>query len=339
MKTAGSMLIDLTEAVYDLEKEDAAWVPDLLATARPFLDHGLGIAAATYSLAPDAAAPVVHQKFSAGGVPDLQARSSRVEAEWPREVFVELMRPGHVSTLSEVAAKHPIVLEAYARHFDGVRDVFGITAVDPNGLGLLLVALLPEVTTLKGRELRLWRMMGAHLAAGHRLRRGLSGRDAGSDLPHGAEAVIDPTHARLTDAAGEGKTRDAASALREAAVRIDRARGSARSADPAEALAMWKALTDGRWSLVDWFDTDGRRFVLALPNAPEVTDPRGLSERESMVATYAMHGDTVTLIGYRLGLSKGTVSATLKRAMRKLKVKNQAQLIERFSALANACEG
>ena len=28
-------------------------------------------------------------------------------------------------------------------------------------------------------------------------------------------------------------------------------------------------------SLVDYFDTDGRRFVLALPNSPHVTDPRG----------------------------------------------------------------
>ena len=95
---------------------------------------------------------------------------------------------------------------------------------------------------------------------------------------------------------------------------------------------MWKSLTDGRWSLVDWFDSDDRRFVLALPNAPKVIDPRGLSERESLVVTYAVQGDSVKLIGYRLGISKATVSGVLKRAMRKLGVKTRAQLIQRFSA-------
>jgi DNA-binding CsgD family transcriptional regulator len=89
---------------------------------------------------------------------------------------------------------------------------------------------------------------------------------------------------------------------------------------------------DGRWSLVDWFDSDGRRFVLALPNTPEVVDPRGLSERENLVATYAIHGDSGKLIGYRLGISKASVSTALHSAMHKLGVKTRAQLIERFRA-------
>lgn len=338
MKIAGSALIDLTEAVYDLEKEDAAWVPELLRVATPFLDHGLGLGAATYTLASEAPELVMHQKFTVGGVPDLGARCDRVAAEWPREVYTELMRPGFVATLSEVASQHPIMLESYARHVEGLKDVFGITAVDANGLGLLVVAFLPEVTKLRGRELKLWRMMGAHLAAGHRLRRGLTGRSNEAALPHGAEAVIDPSRARLTDAIGEATTGKGAAALRAAAVRIDRARGPTRGEDPLEALQTWQALTEGRWSLVDWFDTDDRRFVLALPNAPNVTDPRGLSDRESVVATYAMRGDTITLISYKLGLGKGTVSSTLRRAMRKLRVRNQAQLIERFGTLAQAAE-
>jgi DNA-binding CsgD family transcriptional regulator len=45
-----------------------------------------------------------------------------------------------------------------------------------------------------------------------------------------------------------------------------------------------------------------------------------------------MHGDSVKLIGYRLGMSRTSVSSSLKRAMRKLGVRTQAQLIERFRA-------
>jgi DNA-binding CsgD family transcriptional regulator len=332
MKRASTTLIELTEAVYDLEMEDGAWIPNLLQVGLPILDHGLGVVAMAYTRDPSAPDFTVHQKFSLLGPSDLLARLDRVLGEWSREVYRELLRPGIVSSLSEAAADHPECLQAYRKHIDGCRDVFGMTAVDPNGLGILLIAFLPEVTRLKGRERELWRMLGAHVAAGHRLRRAMVTAERTTGLPRDAEAVIDPTRLRLTDAAGLAQHKEAAKALREAAVRIDRARGKTRKTDPGAALEMWKSLTEGRWSLVDWFDNDNRRFVLALPNAPQVTDPRGLSERESLVATYAMHGDSAKLIGYRLGISKTAVSSALTRTMRKLGVKTQAQLIERFHA-------
>jgi DNA-binding CsgD family transcriptional regulator len=313
MVRASSTLIELTEAVYDLETEDAAWIPNLLRVGLPLLDRGLGVAAAAYTLNPNAPDFVVHQKFSCGGPPDLVARVDRVAGEWPREVYAKLMQPGIVATLSELTKDHPEVLEAYGRHVAGCRDVLGMTAVDPNGL-----------------ERDVWKMLGAHLAAGHRLRRAVVAGQEPRDLPHNAEAVIDPTRLKLTDATGAAENKDAAKALRDAAVQIDHARGKLRKSDPAAAIEMWKSLTDGRWSLVDWFDSDRRRFVLALPNTPKVVDPRGLSERESLVATYAVQGDSGKLIGYRLGISKSLVSTALKGAMRKLGVKTRAQLVERF---------
>jgi len=329
---ASSTLIDFTEAVYDLEMEDGAWIPNLLQVGLPILDHGLGVAAMAYTRDPSAPDFIVHQKFRASGPPDLIARLDRALSEWFREVYRELLRPGLVASLSNVAADHPECLEAFRRHIDGCRDAFGMTAVDPNGLGILVIAFLPKVTALNGRERELWKMVGAHVAAGHRLRRAMVTAESTTELPRDAEAVIDPTLFQLTDAAGPAQNKQAANALREAAVRIDRARGKTRKSDPAAAIEMWTALTDGRWSLVDWFDTDGRRFILALPNAPEATDPRGLSEQESLVVTYAMSGDSIKLISYRLGISKGTASGALKLAMRKLGVKTRPQLIERFRA-------
>jgi DNA-binding CsgD family transcriptional regulator len=95
------------------------------------------------------------------------------------------------------------------------------------------------------------------------------------------------------------------------------------------ALATWKALVDGRWSTVDWFDSDSRRFILAIPNAPEVIDPRGLTERERQIVTYAAFGHTNKLIGYRLGLSRSRVSTLLRSAMRKMGLRTRAQLVQR----------
>ena len=80
--------------------------------------------------------------------------------------------------------------------------------------------------------------------------------------------------------------------------------GSQESCKPDAALQIWKALVWGRWSMVDWFDSDDRRFVLALPNSPSISDPRGLSEREREVVAYAVLGESGKVIGGRLALSK-----------------------------------
>lgn len=118
--------------------------------------------------------------------------------------------------------------------------------------------------------------------------------------------------------------------MRDAAIRIDRSRGKLRKQDPELALQTWTALVDGRWSLVDWFDTDQRRLILAIPNPPEIRDPRGLTEQEAQVVTYAALGETNKLIAYRLGLSQPRLSSLLKSAMHKLGAKSKADLVRKL---------
>jgi DNA-binding CsgD family transcriptional regulator len=178
-------------------------------------------------------------------------------------------------------------------------------------------------------------MLLVHITAAHRLRRDLMEpsdvRGFGlTDMPYNAEALLDPKNFRVAEAAGDAQDKKASKIIRDAAVRIDRARGGLRKADPQRALETWQGLVRGRWSLVDWFDSDGRRFVLARPNAPNVGDPRGLTECEARIATYAARGETGKAIGYRLGLSKTVVSRLLNSAMHKLGVKTQAELVEKM---------
>ena len=61
-------------------------------------------------------------------------------------------------------------------------------------------------------------------------------------------------------------------------------------------------------------------------------DPRGLTERENQVCTYAALGETNKLISYRLGISPSKVSTALRSAMRKLDFQTRAQLVEKLSA-------
>jgi DNA-binding NarL/FixJ family response regulator len=132
------------------------------------------------------------------------------------------------------------------------------------------------------------------------------------------EAVLRP-NGRLEHAVGPATSAPAREALALAARCIDRARGSLRRRDPSEAVEIWRGLVAGRWSLVDRFDSDGRRFLVAHKNDPSMRDPRGLTERERQVVGYADLGRSNKAIAYELGISPSTVGAILTNARAKLK--------------------
>src|SRR5262249_47364907 len=125
--------------------------------------------------------------------------------------------------------------------------------------------------------------------------------------------------------------RESRTALRDAARRIDRARGPLRRRDPDEALAIWRGLVEARWSLVDHFDSDGRRFLIVERNDPRLTRPEALSDRERQVLAYRALGHSLKLIGYELGLSIATVSETARTGMRRLGVQSIGDLARVFA--------
>jgi DNA-binding CsgD family transcriptional regulator len=330
-----SAAIDLVEAAYDLKIEDSRWLPRLLEVGAPIIDQGLGAAGIRYGRPPEGGPVETLEMHMVSGAADFLERHQRAIATTPPDALREQARPHLAGTMSENTRDTPEALEHYTSHVDYCKDLLGITAVDPDGLGVAIIAPLAEVTTLSGRSKRRWQMIAAHVSAGHRLRYGLSTQRAASStsLPHNAEAVLDPKSFELVGAEGEAKTSSGVSAVRGAAIRVDRARGRLRKGDPDKAFEIWKALVQGRWSMVDWFDTDGRRFVLAVPNPPDVLDPRGLTEREMQVVTYAMFGHSNKMIAYHLGISNPRVSFLLTSSMKKLGVRTHAQLVKKLHDL------
>lgn len=341
MEPVGSALIDFAEAAYDLQAGDDEWLANLLAAGAPALDHGLGVFAFTCFRPVQPGRLIIQQLHAGAGLEDLADRVVRLESQIPPEVLWSLSRPAMPKTLSEAAGDNIESLNFILNHFDFAKDGLGMSTFDPDGQGVYLIAPLPKVTSLNEKSRERLQMLAAHFGAGNRLRRALSEvvSRPSTGLPLGAEVVIDPSGFKVTEATGPATSRDARTALREAALQLDRSRGEMRESDPETALELWKALVRGRWSTVDWFDSDGRRFVLGLPNAPGVSDPRGLSERELQVVAYALTGQTNKLIAYQLGLSKGRVSTLMSSAMRKLGVQTRAQLIKRirdFGSIAGA---
>jgi DNA-binding CsgD family transcriptional regulator len=98
---------------------------------------------------------------------------------------------------------------------------------------------------------------------------------------------------------------------------------------------LWRGLLAGRWSLVDHFDTDGRRFLLARKNDPDAPAPDALSARQRQVTFYASHGWSNAEIAYALGLAENTVSAHLHQSLKKLRL-SRSELIRLAGEFAEA---
>jgi DNA-binding CsgD family transcriptional regulator len=194
--------------------------------------------------------------------------------------------------------------------------------IDPGGRGCVIGAPLRRVQRARRGVRHTWDRLAAHICAGLRLRARLG--DAGP--LDGVEAIVTPEGA-VEDAADAAKPRSMRERLRDAARRIERARGRLRRTDPGASLELWQGLVSGRWSLVDHYERGGRRYLIARRNDPDVADPRALSLRERQVAWYASLGHTNKLIAYELGLTASTVATHLSRAMAKLHVPTRAALI------------
>lgn len=340
MDLAKTAAIDVVEVAYDLDIAIGDWLPELDETAKTLFDHGLGFCSALMAgPAPDGQ-HLITQLHQGAGPEDLPLRIFRAAGAAGPEAVARyshaLMERG-VATMSELKDQWPETFEVMTAH-TGSQDHLSINATDPDFHGVSFNIPLPEIIQLSPRDRERWKMLAVHITAGYRLRRALieatGARGVTStDMPQDAEALLDPKKFVVSEAAGSARHRSASEVIREAARRVDRARGRLRKSNPEEALEIWHGLVRGRWSLVDWFDTDGRRFVLAKPNAPNLGDPRGLTEREHQVATYAARGESSKLISYRFGVSRARVSTLLRDAMRKLGVKTPAQLVEKMRGL------
>lgn len=341
MDPVDAAIIDFTETAYNLGLHGSEWLPQLLVEGNQFIGDGLGVAGISCWRGPEPGAFRIEQVHVESCPDDFVQSVMMTQVEVSPDLLWNMSRPTHPKTLSEAAEDGPGFQEVM-QHFQGAEDGLGMSAFDPDGHGVYLIAPLRKRISLNVRERERLQMVASHFGAGSRLRRALNSTGCGAPrrtaLPHEAEAVFDATTMRMTDAAGEAKNRASMEELRGAAKRIDRARGRLRRSDPIAALELWTSLVRGRWSMVDWFDSDSRRYVLAVPNSPTVGDPRGLTEREAQVVSYLIAGHTNKLIGYQLGLSKGRVSTLVGSSMRKLGVRTRGQLIKKWSVFAEAIE-
>jgi DNA-binding CsgD family transcriptional regulator len=324
--------ISIVEAAYDCEGDERTWFRRLVEHAAPKFDRGFGVSIARYApgIGPEEA--LIWSCGMKGAF--IEATNAMVSANpepYHRLLSTESGVLNSVSQFLGGKAEDAGDWAAFGEYMHpiGVRDIAGMVARDPTGHVICLSVPAPDLVCTTPRDVATWSRIATHITAGARLRRGLSAASS-DDLSEGADAVLSPSGA-VSHAAVAAQSSSARESLRRAAKAIVRARRKARSNED-EALDLWQGLVAGRWSLLDRFDTDGRRFLVARKNDPDVTDPRALTLRERQVLAYSAMGHPLKLIAYALGITTSTIAASRKLAIRKLGLRTHADVVRLFAA-------
>jgi DNA-binding CsgD family transcriptional regulator len=326
--------IGILEAAYDLSGGDAEWLQRIAERVCPNLDRGLGIVAYYYDASGER---LKAHGFTGARADPRHIEVARVVTSLPMGASRGNMQATYRSpralsySSSALGPRRWSTLMRTLGHLQLVgtlRDVLILNVTDPSRRGCVLGAIDPAPSAQRLRRSTHWSQIAAHIAAGLRLRRNLRCNPPAAAV----EAILSPTGSVL-HAIGPAQAKDARQSLREVVLRTDQARGRLRRSDPGAAVQLWCGLVAGRWSLVDGFDSDGSRFLVAHRNAPECRRTRSLTTRERQVIAYAMLAHSNKLIAYELGLSLSVVSTYLSSALAKLGVRSRAELVTLWASI------
>jgi DNA-binding CsgD family transcriptional regulator len=207
----------------------------------------------------------------------------------------------------------------------GYADMLAINGHSPSGIGCCLYIFSDRFIRFTPQRALELRRIASHVATAHRLRQKVAAAAKGP--MDGVGAVLDAS-GRVQHATGSvAANRDEQESLTSALQAREWARGTARRDEPKRALSVWKGLVAARWTLVDHFENDGKRYVLARENTLHVHGHRALSEREREVVALAAAGRSNKVIAYELGIAHVTVRVLIARACAKLSVRTREELV------------
>lgn len=312
-------LIGAIERAYDPTGDETSWLDELTRAIAPAFSVGAPTTSFFFQLVGDHAR--VGNLASVGERPHSREDYQRLQDEGRA-----LDKPSRVgyecevfTVLSRVLGSNETVRMLRAAGMDG-EDAIGLRANMTPESGILVTTQVPRGFRL--RDKGLWTRLAAHLGCALRLR-----KTHGPPAPGSAAAILD-ARGRLEH--GTEETIAARAHLAGSVKAMDRARGKLRRLDPDAASEMWRTMVEGKWSLVDWVDHDGKRFILAQDNHVPLTVQKSLTKREEQAVAFAAMGHSNKLIAYDLGLSVGTVAVLLSRAAKKLGVRGRIALIRAF---------
>jgi DNA-binding NarL/FixJ family response regulator len=316
------------ETAYRLDLDERDWLAELLSTLLPVCERGFGVSAWTWSY--DAGALHVRNPTYLECPLDLHAAHVRAAELLSGHEIVRAHTLAACCTMSAALGLGATITETPSvregmRPMVGAQDSLMLQGAESLHRGLVISASSRELVKVAPKTKALLSRVTAHIMAGRRLRRLLRREQAGIDAVLSAEGALLHAEPPLQSTA---RRHTLVSAARE----IQQSRGALRHEAPDRAVALWRGLVNGEWSVVDHVDTDGKRLIVARRNAPGIAEPAALRGEERAVATLAALGHSSKLIAYELGRSESVISERLKSAVRKLGLRNRSELVRLVTA-------
>ncbi len=310
-------MIGSIEAVYAADGSDEEWLERVATAVAPAF--GAGVAPVT-AFSFDIEAGVYLGSFASVGASPFTRRQFELQQRGATPAQLRsAFECDMLTLLSRVVGRQEARRGLREGAMGETVDSLGLRANATPHSGVVITTVVPGGYRIRRRPL--WVRVAAHLGASLRL------RQARHTRPDDAAAVLTPG-GRLEHATPE--TQAARGELAAAAKAMDRARGKLRRLDPEEASSIWRAMVCGEWSIAEWFDHDGKRFLVAHENRVAAQPPRDLSSREWQAVACAAMGHSNKLIAYDLGIALGTVGVLLRRAAQKMGASNRTALIQAF---------
>jgi DNA-binding NarL/FixJ family response regulator len=331
--------VGLVERIYDLETPSHdAWLNDLMGHITPEISAAEHAVAAIFRVEQAG----LHV-FSSSAVGELFANHSRALDTVDPGVVATAFHGPTFGTMSSIVGKRRLARASARARARGLTSLdaaesTGLLARDGGPWGVMFAVAEKEMRTITPREAAPFERIASHVHAALRLRFRLHGvpsvrSESPLDFRVGIDAIVSP-NGKVEHAEADAQSQ--LESLKDAAIAIDRARARMRREDPEGALGAWRALVEGQWSLVESFESDGRRFLLARKNPPDAPRTPLLTERERAVLGLRARSHGVKLIAYELGLSPASVSRSLRSALQKLGVSSVGEIIPVLLGAANA---
>lgn len=318
--------VSLIEAGYRLDGNDKQWIDGLLTHAELLGERGFWLTIGRYDYTPKKIQLNEIQSTGPSAAKQILKSSIQVDSEAVSNFF----RAGKpVSSLSEVIySSEPEIANVVKKLSNSrVHDKLAVKALSGEGEALIMCWLFNDQVLPTALERKRWGCIASHLGSGLRLRKVTEKLSLENEK---VEAIFDGNF-KLCDARSLACTRSSCEVLQSVIKRVDKVRTKTGRSDADLAMKSWEGLIQGRWSLVDYFDTDQRRYIVAVKNDPRYPDPRGLTLRERQIAEYMGHGLSTKQICYTLGISPSAVTNCSARVKRKLGLNSTLELVAFFA--------
>lgn len=330
--------IRIVEAAYASEPDEQCWLDGIVRAASPY-DIGGGVVAYTIGIAERTQLGSVSKTERAGD--EFVSMLAGVIESFPPDIAGKVFAPtefvgNSAFRLSRISREHRShTVAAVRRALELLPPLWVLLCGDPRFRSLALCFSREGTRKVDApfphRDARSIGMVGAHLAAALRLRTLVYPPADNTSGAGETEAVLTPGGDVLR-ATGAASSVGARASLAAAVRASETARGRMRRSSPDEAIGLWRALVQGRWTVLDSTDGGGKRILLARKNPLHGGNLLDLTADERDVAWLAAQGHSYKYIGYELGVPLSTVAGRLRRAMHKLRIRTRTELLRKLGA-------